>query len=242
MTDTPKRSLAGTALRLLFFRSSREELLALDQRHLVLGLVCTWLVGMGRYWDDPGAHLLQHLGVGSVVYVFVLSGFLWLLMWPLGPEEWSFRRLLTFVSLVSPPAALYAIPVERFLTLDVARSVNVWFLAVVATWRVALLAFYLRRSARLPWLSMGVGTLLPLGVIVTVLAMLNLERAVFDIMSGMGRQGTANDAAYQVLFLLTLLSWMAVGPLLVAYGVLSALTYRRKRKQARALGVSPGQS
>jgi hypothetical protein len=242
MSDSPKLPLARTVLRLLFFRSSREELLALDQRHLVLGLVSTWLVGMGRYWDDPGAHLLQHLGVGSVVYVFALSGFLWLLLWPLGPADWTYRRLLTFVSLVSPPAALYAIPVERFLTLDMARSVNVWFLAVVATWRVALLAFYLRRSARLPWLSMSVATLLPLGVIVTVLTMLNLERAVFDVMGGLNRQGTANDSAYLVLILLTMASWAAVGPLAIIYGVISVLTYKRKHSQVQAITPDPGQS
>jgi hypothetical protein len=27
----------------------------------------------GAYWDDPGAHLLQRLGVGSVINVFALS-------------------------------------------------------------------------------------------------------------------------------------------------------------------------
>jgi len=41
--------------------------------HLMFGLLCAWLAGMGRYWDDPGAHLLQRLGVGSVIYVFALS-------------------------------------------------------------------------------------------------------------------------------------------------------------------------
>jgi hypothetical protein len=70
-----------TALRLLCFRISREELLGLDRRHLTFGLVCTWLVGMGRYWDDPGARMVQHLGLGSVIYTGVLSIFLWLLEW-----------------------------------------------------------------------------------------------------------------------------------------------------------------
>ena len=45
-----------TALRFLTFRASRDELLAPDRRHLAFGLACTWVVGMGRYWDDPGAH------------------------------------------------------------------------------------------------------------------------------------------------------------------------------------------
>ncbi|XXF78473.1 hypothetical protein P2318_01575 [Myxococcaceae bacterium GXIMD 01537] len=232
MTETTRLPVVSTALRVLTFRIRREELLAMDGRHLAFGLVWTWLVGMGRYWDDPGAKLLQHLGLGSVLYVLALSAFLWLLMWPLCPEDWSFRRLLTFVSLVSPPAALYAIPVERFLSLDVAREMNFWFLAVVATWRVGLLGFYLTRLARLRWYTCIVATLLPLTVIVTALTALNLERAVFDIMSGMRSEGTANDAAYAFLFVLTMLSMMSVGPLLLLYGVFVAAAHGRKRRAA----------
>jgi hypothetical protein len=223
-----------TALRLLCFRSSREELLALDRRHLAFGLVCTWLVGMGRYWDDPGARMLQHLGLGSVIYTGVLSAFLWLLVWPLRPEGWSFERLLTFVTLVSPPAALYAIPVERFLELDAARSANAWFLAVVATWRVALLVFYLTRLAQLRWYAVLVATLLPLTMIVTALSALNLERAVFDIMGGMHSSGTSHDTAYGIVIGLTLLAWLAIGPLLLAYGMLVFIKWRERRKERGA--------
>jgi hypothetical protein len=233
MTEATRLPVVRTALRVLFFRVSREELLGLDRRHLAFGLGFTWLVGMGRYWDDPGAHLLQHLGVGSLLYTLVMAGFLWLLLWPLAPEGWGFQRLFTFVTLVSPPAILYAIPVERFLTLDTARAVNVWFLAVVASWRVALLFFYLTRLARLPWYVVPVAALLPLTAIITALTALNLERAVFDIMSGLRPDGTANDSAYGVLFFLTLLSMMAVGPLLLLYGGFTWVAQARRRRQAR---------
>ncbi len=172
---------------------------------------------MGRWWDDPGAHLLQRSGLGSVVYVLVLAFLLWVLIKPLGPESWSYRGVLTFVALTSPPAILYAIPVERFLDLGTARQVNVWFLALVAAWRVGLLAFYLRRLARLPWYAVVVATLLPLTVIVSVLTALNLERAVFDVMSGLREEGTASDQAYGVLVALTVLSMLLVGPLLLVY-------------------------
>ena len=174
---------------------------------------------MGRWWDDPEAHLLQHLGLGSLLYVFVLAFLLWLLIKPLGPQDWSYQGVLTFVALTSPPALLYAIPVERFLDLDTARQINVWFLAFVAAWRVGLLAFYLRRLARLPWYSVIVATLLPLTVIVSVLTALNLERAVFDVMGGLREEGTAGDQAYGVLMGLTLLSVLLVGPLLLVYVV-----------------------
>lgn len=236
MSEIPSTSreplpIFSTIVRILAFRVTREELLRLDTRHLVAGFACTLIVGAGRYWDDPGAHWAQHLGLGSAVYVGVLSGFLWLLLWPLGPMDWSYRRILTFVALVSPPAILYAIPVERFLTLGQARTANVLFLAVVATWRVALLFFFLSRLARLRWYQVIVASLLPLTLIVVALAGLNLERAVFDIMSGMrADSGTANDAAYEILFLLTMLSTIAFPALMVAYVVLVVIAQVRRRR------------
>ena len=200
--------------------------MALGTPELVVGLTATWFVGMGRWWDDPEAHLLQHLGVGSLVYAFVLALLLWLLIMPLRPEDWSYSGVLTFVALTSPPAILYAIPVERFTDLETARRLNVWFLAVVAAWRVGLLAFYLRRLARLPWFGVIVATLLPLTMIVTLLTVLNLERAVFDVMSGLREEGTAGDSAYGVLIGLTFLSTLLVGPLLVVHLV---TWYARRR-------------
>ena len=182
--------------RLLTFRLSADGFLKFDRGHLVLGLVLTWIVGIGRWWDDPGASILQHLGVGSVIYVFLLAAILWMIIKPLNPANWSYSHVLTFVALTSPPAILYAIPVERFTDLATARSLNVWFLATVALWRVALLFFYLRRNARLKYVALFTASLLPLTAIVTTLTILNLEKAVFDIMGGLRESGTSNDSAY----------------------------------------------
>lgn len=223
-----RKSVLQTAIRLLTFRASRAELAGLGRPELALGLSATWIVGMGRWWDDPGAHLVQHLGLGSIVYVFVLAFLLWLLIKPLGPKNWSYHGVLTFVALTSPPAILYAIPVERFLSLDAARQANVWFLAFVAAWRVSLLAFYLRRLAQLPWYAVIVATLLPLTAIVSALTALNLERAVFDVMSGLREEGTAGDQAYGVLIALTVFSVVLVGPLLLVY----ALTWYARRSRS----------
>ena len=212
-----------TMFRLLFFRASREELVSAGWRHLALGLVCTWLVGMGRYWDNPRVGLLQHLGVGSVIYIFVLSLFLWLLIWPLRPRNWTYFKVLTFISMVSPPAVLYAIPVEKFVSLDTANSINAWLLAIVATWRVALLIFYLRRAGQLARFPIFVATFLPLTVIVVTLTLLNLEKVVFNLMGGI-HQPSPNDGAYEILSLLSLLSIMLFIPLLICY--LWILVYR----------------
>ena len=215
-------AVVRTALRVLAFRADREELVALDRRHLAFGLACTWIVGMGRYWDHPRAVLLQHLGVGSVVYVFVLAALLWFVIRWLGPRDWSYERVLTFVTLTSPPAALYAFPIERFVVLDTANAVNAWFLAAVAAWRVALLVWFLRRLGALTWPRIVVGTLLPLSLVVTSLAALNLEHVVFRIMGGITEtERSASDAAYGVVVMLTFLSVYAFLPLVISWIVLS---------------------
>ncbi len=220
-----------TTGRVLSFRASRDELLALDRRHLAFGLACTWLVGIGRYWDDPRAHLVQHLGLGSVMYVFALSLFLWLLLWPLAPQNWSWRPVLTFVTLVSPPAALYAIPVERFMSLHAARGLNAWFLAAVAAWRVALLFWFLWHVAGFRG-GVVVAGLLPLTAIASALYFLNLERATFDLMGGL-RDPAPNDGAYQLLFVICVLAQIALIPLLIAYGAMVDAAVRKRRDGAR---------
>jgi hypothetical protein len=169
-----KRRVIATAIRLLAFRLTEEEFSELSRWHLLFGMLCTWIVGMGIWWDDPHANLLQHLGVGSLIYIFALALLLWLVIWPLKPKLWSYFHVVTFVSLTSPPAILYAIPVERLTNLEKARALNVWFLAVVASWRVALLFFYLYRHARLRASCIIVSALLPVTLIVNALTVLNL--------------------------------------------------------------------
>lgn len=215
-TPSGWQSPLSATVRLIFFRISQVELARLNWQHLAIGLICTWLVGMGRYWDNPRVGLLQHLGMGSLVYIFILSLFLWLLIWPLRPRHWSYFRVLAFVSLVSPPAILYAIPVEKFVSLDAANEINAGFLAIVATWRVALLIFFLRRLAELNWFSVITATLLPLTLIVVALVQLNLEKVVMSLMGGVGSP-SPNDAAYVVLGVLSLLAFLLFLPLVLCY-------------------------
>ena len=224
----------ATWARYLFFRARPEEMAGISwRRFLGPALVATWLAGMGRYWDHPSASLLQMLGVGSVVYVFVLGALLWAVIAPLRPRGWGYLQVVTFVSLTAPPALLYALPVERWMTLDQAVSANESFLLVVAGWRVALLLVTLHRHAQLTWPRALVGAALPLCAIVTALAALNLEHAVFEIMGGF-RQGTPGDGAYMILVLLTWLSFMASVPLLLIYLLLVRRARRRLAESARA--------
>lgn len=203
--------------RLLTFRLTKEEFLEIGNAHLAFGLICTWIVGMGRWWDDPGANLLQHLGAGSIIYIFVLALILLMVSAPINTEIWSYKQVLTFVALTSPPALLYAVPVERFTDLYTARFLNVCFLALVATWRLALLLFFFVRFGGLSLLASIVATLLPVMAIIVTLTALNLERAAFNIMGGLRDSGTSNDEAYGVLFGLSLISFLLIIPVALVY-------------------------
>lgn len=123
--------MATTWLRYLFLRLSAEELRVVPWRvYLGPALVVTWLAGMGRYWDHPSASGFQMLGIGSVVYVFVLALVLCIVGGSLGARNWNYPTVVTLVALTSPPALLYAIPVERWMPMVQAQQTNVWFLAI----------------------------------------------------------------------------------------------------------------
>lgn len=229
------RTILTDELRLLSFRSVSPAIQTHWKAYLAFGLLFTWLAGVGRYWDNPRAEAWQLLGLGSVAYVFVLSFVLWLLLAPLRPQRWNYRNVLVFVSLTAPPAILYAIPVERFMSAAAAAQTNAWFLGIVATWRVALLGVFLRRVARLDWLALIVATLLPLAIIVVVLALLNLEHVVFDIMAGIRPEDkSANDTAYMIVFMLGVISYVSAPFLGVLYVFCIYRAWRRTRNPVPA--------
>lgn len=231
--------LAADTARVLTFRASARDFAALGRSHLWFGLAWVWLVGVGRYWDNPRVGLLEHAGIGSLVYVFLLTAFLYWMIRPLRPANWSYEALLTFIALTAPPAILYAIPVEAMLPLDQARSINAAFLGIVASWRVALLVGYLRRHGGLGWPEAAVGTALPLCGIVTVLTLLNLDRVVFDLMSGNTDEESGQTVAYGILVMLTVASVWLVAPLAVAWAWLVA---RARRRSGAAAGAATSSS
>ena len=202
--------------RLLTFRRAAIRLDTQRTAYLSFAVAATWLAGIGRYWDHPSAGWWQSAGLGSLAYSVVLAAIIFVVVLPLRPRRWSYLGVLVFVGLTAPPAWLYAIPVERFLSMDTAASVNLWFLLVVAAWRVALYAVFLGRAAGLTGIAWVSCLLLPLTAIVTALSALNLEHAVFEIMGGV-RDPTAADRAYGVVIGLTLLSWVTTPFLLAGY-------------------------
>ncbi len=216
--------------RFLTFRRVSSAVHTQWRAFFIFGLVCTWLAGIGRYWDNPRAHLWQTLGLGSLAYVFILAFVIWALLAPLRPENWSYRNVLVFLTLTSPLALLYAIPVEKFMSQEGAVSANVAFLAVVATWRVALYVLFLRHTARLNIGSVLIGTLLPLSIIVFVLAVLNLEHVIFNLMGGLRPQDLSpNDGAYKFVVVLAFISFYLSPLLVLVYLILIVLAFRTKR-------------
>lgn len=213
--------------RLLTFRLTAEKAEKFGRPHFYLGLFGTWMAGIGRYWDHPSAGLAQRAGLGSLGYILVMAALLWVVFRPVVGAKADFWKLLTFVSLTSFPAWLYAIPVERFMSIDAATRMNIWFLAAVALWRVMLLLHHARGVFGLTAGPLVVCCLLPLTVIIALLAMLNLEHAVFSIMGGL-RQTTPNDGAYMVILVL---SWLSVllAPLLFLTWIWFIFTRGRKR-------------
>ncbi|MCZ8331294.1 MAG: YIP1 family protein [Flavobacterium sp.] len=205
-------------IKLLFFKITREEMLQFNNKHLVAGVVGTWIVGMGRYWDDEKASLLQHLGFGSVIYIFALALFIWLILLPFKIEKWSYRIVLTFIALTSFPAIFYAIPVERFFSISTANTMNVLFLAVVALWRLCLLYYFLKHFTKLSSSNIITVTFMPICLIISVLTMLNLHNVVFQIMGGI-RNPSPHDSSYLILMILTGVSMIFAIPLLIAYGI-----------------------
>ncbi len=217
--------------RLLTFRRMGPGVRTHAAAYLGFGLAMTWLAGIGRYWDNPRAELWQIAGLGSLAYVFSLALVLWLLILPLRARRWSYRNVLLFVCLTSPPALLYATPVERFMSGEAALAANAWFLGIVASWRVALLLVFLKRDAGLRAWEAIVACLLPLALIVVSLALLNLEHVVFNLMSGIRAEDrSVNDAAYLVVLTLSYFSFLASPLLAIAY---LWLVFRRRQGLAR---------
>lgn len=226
------RELFQVNERLLTFRATQSDFKSYSTSHLYFGLFCTWLVGIGRWWDDPNAEFVQRLGVGSVAYIFVLATIIWLLVLPLKPRDWSYKHVVIFISFTSLPALLYAIPVEQFTSIGTAVTLNMYFLAVVAIWRVSLLVYYLIKHAALPIFYTLVVTLLPIVTIVVSLALLNLHKVVFNLMGGLREHDKSpHDGEYGVLILLSILSFYGIIPLLISYvGIVTHAQIFKKRE------------
>jgi hypothetical protein len=219
----PLAAIGRSTWRLLTFRSTREELLAFDHRHLIAGLIATLLVGVARYWDayrPPWTELgPESFGLESLLYVGGLGLLAWLLGLPLAPAGWSVLRVVAFVSLTAPPGIVEAIPVSDFTSHWEAERVHAWLEGIVAVWRTALLIWFLTRLG-LHWLEAAISSLVCADLIVLGLARFNVHHPLSDHVNGM-----------RSLDLFAILALLAFPPLALGYVgvVVRRLVVRRRR-------------
>lgn len=137
-----------TLLRYLFFfdRQAIQDIAAC-RKAVWLGLLFVLSAGFAREYDGEDLlaepwHLLLPLAA-SLITSFLLFGFVWLIDrgWKQKdvPFNAAYRSFLGLYWMTAPLAWLYAIPVERFLSPGEAVRANLWLLAIVAAWRVALM-------------------------------------------------------------------------------------------------------
>ena len=154
-------------LKILFFCASKDELLSLGRREFYFGIILVLLAGIGRFWQDGGANILLRSGISSVIYVYLLAIPLWIQFALIRAENWKLGRLVSFVCLTAPPAFLLAIPLAQFFTAYQAESISVVLILLVAVWRLALLAFYVAKTASLSALRIFLALFLPLSLLIT---------------------------------------------------------------------------
>lgn len=224
-----------TIFRILTFRAKREELEPSPTVLIGLALLTTWIVGLGRWWDDPRDLLwFVRFGLGSVIYVLGLSGVLFLVTWPLWTQKLGYLAFLAFVASTSLPGLVYAVPIERWTDVQTAATYNFWALTFVSLYRLALLIWFLGRIVGLSFLGVVATTFFPISLIVFLLSMLGHGAAVMDIMGGFRENITAKSEMEAAVGFLGCLSWVVAPLSLVLYlAELPQAASRRSEAKAR---------
>ncbi len=136
-----------TLLRYLI--GDREAILqiAADRRAVWVGLLFVLSAGFAREYDGEDLlhapwHVVIPLGaslLSSFLLFSIAYGALRLKRAPGPPFFSAYRSFLGLFWLTAPLAWLYAVPYERFLSPADAVRANLWTLALVSAWRVALM-------------------------------------------------------------------------------------------------------
>jgi hypothetical protein len=134
---------------LLYLIGNRRAILdlAADRRALGAGLLFVLSAGFAREYDGQDLlrepwHLLVPVGASlaaSFLLFLAACGRLFVRREGRPPFLTAYRSFLTLFWMTAPLAWLYAVPYERFLSPGEATSANLWTLALVAAWRVALM-------------------------------------------------------------------------------------------------------
>ena len=171
----------------LLLRIKTDRIRGFGWWHLFFGLAVTWLVGVGRWWDDPAADPVRLTGVGSIVYVLFLSTFIYLVARPMVSADAPLKnywRVIIAVTLTAAPAALYAFPIEQFGSPNLHLNYNTAALLIVSTWRVMMFYRLLREGGCMEKEQTWAVMLVVISVILGVLGFFGVLGAVANSMGG----------------------------------------------------------
>ncbi|MCG9895095.1 MAG: hypothetical protein MH204_06435 [Fimbriimonadaceae bacterium] len=214
--------------RFLTFRFTAADYERLDLRHLGIGMLITWLVGIARNWDLPNSPLHASLGLASVAYVLIFSTILWAFTLPFATGALRWTRVLTFVCLTAAPGLIYGIPVEMMMSMEAAQTTNLGFLVIVAAWRVALAIHFLRVGLSLKVVDTLTVLLTPICMMIVGLLITGRAGQVLKVMGGVrDAPATRWDVSDDFLFLLAVLSIPGLAFGILAY--LSLLAFRSRK-------------
>jgi hypothetical protein len=211
-----------------------------------VGLAFTILAAVARDYDGvyligQPYHLLVPLAA-SVSMATVLYGFLWFSSWP-SRFRISYKLFLTYFWLMAPMAWIYAIPVERMMSAVDAARANLWFLAIVALWRVLLITRVVAVRQHISFIKTLIKVLFVATTIVIV-AIFAMPKPVFSIMGGVRlneQDQLILNVSFATLFFGSIL-WIVLAICLLVMGG-SALTIhlgKTENKEAeRGDGDSP---
>lgn len=204
-------------IRILTFRARigdiEDDLVPL----LLVGILLTWVVGIGRWWDDPREiPPLARMGLGSVAYVFVLSGLLWLISYPLARERVSYLDFAAFIAATSLPGIVYALPIEAISPNSTASAYNITALIFVSAYRVSLLIWFLSKILKMSVFRAIVTTFFPISLITGVISLADLGDQIINMMGGF-RNNVPQSAAREVVLAIGYISFVLAPLLLIIY-------------------------
>jgi hypothetical protein len=186
---------------------------------IALGAVLVLAAGLARNYDGED---LRHEPWWLIV-PFVVSAVLGLSVYALArvnvsgrPPFWAgYRSLLGVMWLIAPTALLYGVPWERMLPPVQAVAANLWTLALVSVWRVALMARVVSVLAGLGFVTAFFRVMLVAGAVAFV-GLLTVPKPLIHFMGGV-RQTEAERMVAGVAHLATcasgllMLLWLGGG-------------------------------
>ncbi len=223
---------APSAFRLLltYLLGSRDAILriAASRSATLASLVLVLSAGFAREYDGENLiaepwHALRPLAAstvtGTVLFLLIhtVTG-AW--RWPAGYGPRSaeaYRRFMTCYWMTAPLAWLYAIPFERFMDPIDAIHANLWLLALVAGWRVALITrviTVLYGTRPLPTTLI----VLLFGNAVAVAAVIIAPTPVIDVMGGL-RHNARDQLVLNITTSIIFFSVATIPALLIASAV-----------------------